>query len=185
MEERKITIPKAIILIIVVGLISLIPYAMIKSMPEEDKIVTKDNNFELMDLSYKIPEGFKMSSYQYDDYKSYSYGEDSIHCSITFDVSKNYHTYKTGEEYIRRRVMFTLDDTVSEITEENNWYQITRTSKSGEIETTAVYLGEENTYNYTFRMHDYSNGENIEKEENNKCLNAYDYTFKSLTMKAK
>ena len=65
--ERKIKIPQPIKIIIIVGLISLIPYVMVKSLPEKEEYVDKNNTYQIKDLSYKIPLGFEINSYSNDE----------------------------------------------------------------------------------------------------------------------
>ena len=53
MKDKK-NIKGLIITVIVVGLLSLIPYFINKDNPKE-KIVKKDDNFKIGKLEYKIP----------------------------------------------------------------------------------------------------------------------------------
>ena len=69
--ERRIKIPQPIKIIIIVGLISLIPYVMVKSLPEKEEYVDKNNTYQIKNLSYKIPLGFEIDSYSDDEYKYY------------------------------------------------------------------------------------------------------------------
>lgn len=180
MEDRK-KIPQPIKIIIIIGLISLIPYAMIKSIPIKEKLVEKNNTYTMKELSYKIPEGFEIDSYSDKEFKTYSYNKDYIYCHISIQTQTNeYDLFKTGADYIKNRVYFTLSDELSEITEKNNWYTITKTTKQGNYETTTVYTNKKNVYIVEFSINDYENGEQIEKKQENKCLTASDYLLKSL-----
>ena len=58
--KKKITIKQMIITIIVVGLLSLIPYTFNKSLEEEEIVEIKDE-FKLDKMTYQIPTGFEYS----------------------------------------------------------------------------------------------------------------------------
>ena len=146
MKEKinKKLIIASIITVLVVGLLSLIPYTMIKNAPPKEFIVGEDNKFELKQLSYKIPEEFEGYRNRYDDYRTYSYNEDDIYCSITVDLMENrYKQYKTGEEYLKNDVLVTLEDKISDITQNNDWYTMTVTSKTGHIEKVSAYVNKD------------------------------------------
>ena len=184
--ERRIKIPQPIKIIIIVGLISLIPYVMVKSLPEKEEYVDKNNTYQIKNLSYKIPLGFEIDSYSDDEYKYYSYNEESIYCNISLEVHSNkYDLFKTGEDYLKNRLFFTLSDTLSEITEENNWYTITKTTKQGSKEVSTAYTDKEYVYLLEFSLSDYQNGEELDKVEKHKCLDAYEYVYKSLKLQTK
>ena len=93
--------------------------------------------------------------------------------------------FKTGEDYLKNRLFFTLSDTLSEITEENNWYTITKTTKQGSKEVSTAYTDKEYVYVLEFSLSDYQNGEELDKVEKHKCLDAYEYVYKSLKLQTK
>lgn len=180
---KKIKISQMIIMILVIGLISLIPYTMVKINSNKNFTLKKDSTFKLKELSYKIPKGFKAQIIKHDDYKYYSYQDEKYICSISIDVMNNKdYNFKDGEEYLRNKVFFTLEDEFSEITKENNWYTITKTSKSKSIEKISASLNNDNIYLFKFAI---SNYEDIDNEQNHKCQMAYDFVYESLKIEEK
>ena len=58
-NKTKIKILPIIITIVVVGLLSLIPYTFNKSLEEEEEIVEIKDEFKLDKMTYQIPTGRK------------------------------------------------------------------------------------------------------------------------------
>ena len=81
---------RIIIIIIVIGLLSLIPYFMTKDH-HEGKVVTPKDEFKIGKMIYQIPADFEYTLERVDgNYKTYNFGEDSAYCHINMSVQDYY-----------------------------------------------------------------------------------------------
>lgn len=180
MKDKK-NIKGLIITVIVVGLLSLIPYFINKDNTKE-KLVKKDENFKIGKLEYKIPEGFKAyPSYSDDEYKHYSYGENDVYCYIELTkVNNSSDIYKDNEDYLRKTVTFTLNDEV-ETNKEDEWFTVTVTNKTRSFIGKSSAITEDKTiYVLSYRITDYTHGETPNDKDYKKCVNAYNDVLKSI-----
>lgn len=178
--KTKIDIKGIVITIVVVGLLSLIPYFIEQNTNKEKKVSSKDE-FKLGKMNYQIPKDFEYYLESDDDYRNYNFGEDSSYCNISMEIHSNeYDSYKDGEDYIKKMIYFTLLDEV-ETTQTNDWYTITIKNKEDYTNRIiSAYKYNNDIYALEYSFSDYANGENIDKDSYKKCDTAYDYVFKSI-----
>ncbi len=179
--KDKTTIIRMVVLIIIVGLLSLIPYFIIKDS-EKETPVTKEDIYTLNKIKYEVPAGFKKHTNKFqEDYDYYTYSAEDAYCSIEIQMIENEsNVYKNGEDYIKRSIYITLNDQV-ETYEENEWFGILIKQKERfAIEKNAAIAHDGNIYILKYQFNDYSNGEDESKESFKKCDTAYDYVFKSI-----
>lgn len=179
--KKKITIKQMIITIIVVGLLSLIPYIITKNYSKKT-VISKNETFKIGNLKYDIPAKFETYNNSNEkDYKYYSYGKNDAYCYIELTkVNNKSELYKDAEDYLKKSIYFTLNDEV-ETNTENDWFTITVKGKDKTTIEIASAITDNNTiYELRYRFDDYSRGENQEDESYKKCSKAYDYVFKSI-----
>lgn len=162
---KKIEIPKFILVmfgIIVFFVLFIIVSSYIKETKFEKKYeIEKEKEFE--EIEYVIPEMFEKS----EDYTSYSYGENNVHCYAYFYASKKYDY--NFETWFKERVHITLDDEVSKLEETivdgRKGYHVN--VKSGRRDE--HYYGFESTnyyYSLSYSITDYKNGDREDKDTN-------------------
>lgn len=180
-KKKKITIISTIITIVVVGLLSLIPY-IIEEKRYEAKPVTPKDEFKIGKMVYKMPIDFSYQLANYtSDYKNYTFGEGASYCDINIELHRydDYEVYESGEQYIRERVYITIADEYETYTD-NGWYTLDIKSKDySSRKVSAIKYGKD-LYVIDYTFNDFSKGENKNSEEQKKCSTAYDYVFKSI-----
>ena len=171
---------RIIIIIMVVGLLSLVPYFMTKDHYEE-KLVTPKDEFKIGKMIYQIPADFEYTLEREDDnYKNYNFFDDSTYCHINMQVHDCYDSYETGEDYIRKNVYITLSDEI-ETSSNEDWYTITIKEKEHSVvRKISAKEYKKDIYVLEYRFSDYANGEENESEAYKKCNTAYDFVFNSI-----
>ena len=171
---------KKIVLIISIILVSII--LTITSITLKYK--SEKNNINKNELIYNNPNKFEKSMDEV-DYKSYYYYSDNINCSYVITMYENYKKYKDGNNYLEDNITFTLNDKVGEVEEKSignyKWYLL-KIDKGSETEYNYATIYNNNTYELTYKIHDYMKGD-YSSEADNYCYNALDELLSSLSFK--
>lgn len=178
-SKSKINWIAIVITIVVVGLLSLIPYAFNKSKDEEYIVDIKDE-FKLDKMNYQIPASFEYGEIEEENYRYYSFSSDLSYCSI--DIEKyidEYDPTNSGEEYLKRTIYITLDDEVETKTE-GDWFIVTIKEPDNSIRKIASIKYDNAIYTLDYRFDDYTNGENEDTEGYKICSSTFEYVFNSI-----
>ncbi|MBQ6494505.1 MAG: hypothetical protein IJI49_00725 [Bacilli bacterium] len=162
--------------LIVIGIIILI--IMLLYYYVKDNYRYYGDKDYLIDISYDISDRFDASIY--DSSRYYHYYEDDISCN--FDISY-FSTFdiNNGEEYLRKRIMFTLNDEVSDIEEVdiNNykWYYM-KVDSGDKISYYYATVKDDVGYELEYSISDYMRGDS--NSSNKVCYSEYDRVISSI-----
>lgn len=181
-NKTKIKILPIIITIVVVGLLSLIPYTFNKSLEEEEIVEIKDE-FKLDKMTYQIPTGFEYSKLKDENYRSYSFSSDCSYCHIDIEkYASEYNQSNSGEEYLKRTLRVTLQDEV-ETKKDGDWFIVTVTEPDNSIRKVASIKHGKAIYTIDYNFSDYANGENEDSYGYKTCVEAFEYVYNSVGFK--
>ena len=168
--------------LIIIPIILVLMIVAISSITLRYKI--EEKNINKNELIYNNPSKFEKSMDEV-DYISYYYNSDNISCSYVITMYENYMEYKDGKDYLEDNITFTLNDKVEKIEEKSienyKWYSL-KIDKGSETEYNYATIYNNNTYELTYRIHDYMKGD-YSNEDDNYCYNALDELLSSLSFK--
>lgn len=135
----------------------------------------------LNNLSYKVPREFEANIY--DSYRSYHYSGDNQSCSFSVDTFSTYSN-KSGEDYLRSHVYFTLNDDIGEVEEvsinDKIWYKLEKFSNNHKSYYYAIVV-QDVGYEVEYTIYDYLNGDYV--GNNNFCGESYEKIISSMKIK--
>lgn len=168
-----------VITIIVVGLLSLIPYSL-SNDDDEEKIVNAKDEFKLDKMTYQIPASFEYIKTKDENYRNYSFSADRSYCHIDIEKYDNeYNSDDSGETYLKRTLRIALQDEVETKTE-GNWYIVTVREPDKSIRKVASIKHGKAIYTIDYRFSDYTNGENEDSFGHKTCETAFEYVYNSV-----
>ena len=181
-SKSKINWIAIVITIVVVGLLSLIPYAFNKSKDEEFIVDIKDE-FKLDKMNYQIPASFKYDEIEEENYRYYSFSSDRSYCHIDIEkYASEYNQSNSGEEYLKRTLRVTLQDEV-ETKKDGDWFIVTVTEPDNSIRKVASIKHGKAIYTIDYNFSDYANGENEDSYGYKTCVEAFEYVYNSVGFK--
>lgn len=166
-------------LLIVIGsiiIVSIIIYYFVR-----DNYYYYSNKDYLSNISYDISDEFEANIY--DSSRYYHYYDDNISCNFNVNYFNNYG-FIDGSEYIKDRIMFTLNDEVSdiEVVDINNykWYYL-KVLGSNDVRYYYVTIYNDVGYELEYNISDYLRGDG--NSSNGLCYREYDRIISSVKFK--
>jgi hypothetical protein len=173
---------KIVLILVIVAIIIVVMFLIIKSVSFKED--AKDT-LVFSEISYEVPKEFELDN-SITHNRLYSYSEDSLYCYLTISsYEKEY--YDDFEEWFKERIVFNLNDKVSDLEQlnvnGNNILHINRVRNKENSKNSYYGLSSKNYYYFiNYDITDYLNGDR-ENMDDNLCYNAIDEIISSIKLK--
>ena len=104
----------AAVVLILIAIVIILNVGGTSIKGSKGKTIVKVSDNKIGQMIYEVPEGFKSGNYNTDNYRAYTYNENTNYCRIKIETRKDNNKYSSTEAFLSDILFSTQTDTVTQ-----------------------------------------------------------------------